>query len=526
MPGTPASATQAATTVQSPPPKRTDDTDTSLYGPWSAEVFYWLTTTRPFLRGGKAATDFESLDYPGRGKYTPGISLSLPLSRTAMLNLSGFVTKGTSSTTLTQNANLFGTPYTSGDRVSAGYSIKNFKMSFQDLLYPFPRKENQRWRFKTLWEVQYASISTKLNALQTSTSGSTTTTVENPASGSRFVVYPTFGLGAEYHLTPNLEFDVSGSGFMIPHRSTIGDADAKLGYRRGSFELLVAGRFYHFRTSATNAEYFKATLWGPYVALRWYPSKFGVGSSASEPTLESTVEASNKPVKQGPYIRRFTGGASVSVLGFTMIPHATSNVTNTSTVSTVYETKGDSGVSQRIGYGGTAQVALTDHIAVAVGAILRRIGYQFTTTVSTTKTTLVSGVVTPTTTTTSSHEDTRGRLIDIPAVVRYYGRGRYTRGVHWFLEGGGSLREAISIRSSLSTTDSTGAVTCCNNMAAMPAHKNAHGLVAGAGIVLIDSVGIRVIPEVRYTRWMNPIFDAFTTHTQHNELSAGLTLSF
>src|SRR5215471_15560236 len=153
-PGTPAT----------PAPQTTETRPSSLYGPWSAEIFYWLTSTSPALRGGAAATGFENLNYPGNGKYTPGVSLSFPVSKTGMLNFSGFITKGSTSTTAAQALTLFGTRYASGDLVTANYTVRNLKLSLQDLFFPFPRKEGQRWRVKTLWEVQYASIITNPNA--------------------------------------------------------------------------------------------------------------------------------------------------------------------------------------------------------------------------------------------------------------------------------------------------------------------------------------------------------------------------
>jgi hypothetical protein len=203
------------------------------------------------------------------------------------------------------------------------------------------------------------------------------------------------------------------------------------------------------------------------------------------------------------------------------VPGKTDTVNNSSTVSTEYAT---SGASERIGYGVTGQVAVTDHFAVAVGGLLRRIGYQLTTTLTTTSSSGVAAVTS--TSSTNTHEDTRGRLIDIPALVRYYNLGRHAPGARWFVEGGGAFREAGSIRTSSSSTDSSGAVTCCNDTPSQPLHGNARGAVAGAGFLMIDPFGIRIVPEVRYTRWMNPIFDAFTTTTQRNEVAAGLSLSF
>jgi hypothetical protein len=509
-----------------------------------------MTYLTPALRGGANAPAFGDLDYPNRRKYAPSVSLNLPMSSTAMLSISGFVTKGASNSTATQDLNLFGTTYTSGTFLTSTYSVENFKASLQDLLFPYPRKEGQKWRFKTLWEVQYTNIGTNINAPFAPTTDSSGNSLVTNSTGSHRVIYPTFGLGTEYHMSRNLELDFDGSGFTIPHHSTIGDAQGSLAYRLGHIELIAGAKFYHFKTSTQNTEYFKTTLWGPYAALRWYPTKFSIpcpwcgrnaapnngGTPGSETASSSPPSGGTLTVPQGGtsssanptaaepvYIHRISGGLTLSVLGLSAVTGGSNTVTDSTNVSTAYST---TGASERIGYGVTAQVAITDHFAAAVQAIYRRIGYQLDTTITNTTTTAVNGVVTTTPTTTSTHEDTRAGLIDIPAMLRYYNRGRHTPGPRWFVEGGGVFRDAISIRSSTSSTDTNGNLTCCDDTATKPANRIAKGATAGGGFQFIDDFGIHVMPEVRYTRWMNPIFDAFTTNMQKNEVAAGLSLSF
>jgi hypothetical protein len=148
-------------------------------------------------------------------------------------------------------------------------------------------------------------------------------------------MYPTFGLAGEYHLTRNLELEANGSGFTIPHHDTIADAEGSINYRLGSVELVAAEKFYHFKTSTQNTEYFKTTLSGIYAAVRWYPDKVSVPcffckggtaaakteSAASPPKNQSTVTrgpgssgSSAKPdqggADQGDFVRRVSGGGS------------------------------------------------------------------------------------------------------------------------------------------------------------------------------------------------------------------------
>lgn len=568
QPGTPATAAPQPTPPSSPPPaapapqptpvvqNQSDTTTTapSLYGPWSLEGYYWLTTTIPALRGGAAAPDYENLDYPGHGKSSFGITISIPVSQTAMLNFSGFQSKASTTSTSAQALDLFGTTYAAGDFLTANYTIRSFKLSFQDQLYPFPHKASQKWRVKTLWEVQYDNINTNVNAPYAPTTDSSGNQLVNTVSGARYVVYPTFGLAGEYHPVRFLSFNFDASGFAIPHHAVIADSEASMNLRFGAVELIVADKFYHFKTSPQNAEYFKATLYGPYAALRFYPSDIAIpcffcrrrtvaantSDTSSSPastenpaapapneapatTSTSQSNTTSSSTDQRTYVRRFSGGATLSVMGLSLVPGHTNTVTNSSTVNTLYQT---TAASSRIGYGVLGQVMLTDHWGIAIEGILRRLGYQMDTTVTTTAPAVVSGIVTTVTTSTILHEDTHANLIDIPVLVRYYAHSRHEPGAHWFFEGGGAWRKPESIRTSTDFTNASSILSCCTDTPTTPAHPNSYGAVVGIGVQVTDAFGVRVVPEVRYTRWIDPVFHAFTTTTQRNEVSAGFSLTF
>jgi hypothetical protein len=242
---------------------------------------------------------------------------------------------------------------------------------------------------------------------------------------------------------------------------------------------------------------------------------------ASPPSSATSSSSSSAPAPKEE--RRFTGGLTLSVLGLGLIPGRTTTDNNSTEISTQYQTKD---ASERIGYGLTVQARITHHFYVDLSAILRRIGYQETTTIATTTTQILNGSSYLSTSTTSTHEDTRARLIDIPFLVRYYGTGKRPGSPRWFVEAGGTWRYSTDIRTSIDTTDASDVNTCCTFTAAVPDHRSAIGAVAGAGIQFKDEFGIHVVPEVRYTRWIEPIFNSLSTTTNKNEIEGVISLTF
>ena len=237
----------------------------------------------------------------------------------------------------------------------------------------------------------------------------------------------------------------------------------------------------------------------------------------------SSTSSSSSDKSTANFIRRFSVGATLTVLGLTTISGGSQTVATTSSVSDVYST---SDASSRIGYGLTFQAGVTDHFAIAAGVYLRKIGYQFTDTTNTTVNVVEGGTVVPTTTTTSTHEDTRARLIDIPFLLRYYGTPKRPRSPRWFLELGGTYRIASQIRTSIDSTDDAGNVTCCTTTPTVPKHRDAIGETVGAGITFTDEFGIKVTPEFRYTRWAEPIFESLSTTGRANQIEAVISFTF
>ena len=244
-----------------------------------------------------------------------------------------------------------------------------------------------------------------------------------------------------------------------------------------------------------------------------------------QPTPQTTPVPPPKP-EPAPltgevYVRRFSAGGFFTVQTFASIPSATTDQTVSTNVTVNSKTEAD----KRLFGGGIAlQVALTNRFAVAADLVIRRSSFKATDIT-------YQGVDDTTTTaderTKSTKEtQTRADLTDIPILLRYYTKDRTRPGRRRFYEGGVAFRNVHSIHSFGQTTANDGTVNCCDETPLTPANKLLTGFVAGVGWQFIDDMKIRIIPEVRYTRWMGRTFDTLSTRSRVDQLEACVSITF
>jgi hypothetical protein len=252
---------------QTPPPQ-----DPSILedGGFSIEPIYWLNRAQPTLRGGKTATEFGTLDYGGRAKASVGGEIGIPAGRANSLRVSYFRVQGRTASTAVQDATLFSQAYSAGDFLQARYLIQSGKISWDYLSYTLNKRE-MKIRVKTLYEVQYTNVGTNISApFKAVTTDSSGNTNDNTAHGTKSLIYPTFGMGLESALGRHFRWEVKGSGFGIPHRGNIWDAQGSIAVRLGPIEILAGERAFHFKTSPSGDQYFVDTLSGAYAGVRYY----------------------------------------------------------------------------------------------------------------------------------------------------------------------------------------------------------------------------------------------------------------
>ncbi len=243
---------------------------------WSITLQEWLAVGHPAMGTGHLDTNDEptSFTYGGKPRPIPGAILTIPIGKQHhhSFHFCYFRAQGVGNPTLANNEIIFGTNYYAGDYLAVHYTMQNAKLSFDYLSWPFPVKDS-KFHFKTLYEIQYTTISTSVDApLRHGTTDASGNAINTIGVGTDWFIYPSFGIGADYLFNRKFRFEGRASGFIFPHRSTIWDADASLNYRFGKLELQGGVKSFHFKTSPERNEFVLATYPGVYVGLRWYPS--------------------------------------------------------------------------------------------------------------------------------------------------------------------------------------------------------------------------------------------------------------
>src|ERR1035441_5740199 len=160
--------------------------------------------------------------------------------------------------------------YNAGDQLSTDAKLTDLKLSYEYLTWPYP-VESRHFRLKTLYQVQYISMKGSFDApIRSATPDSAGNFTSYTTQGSKSFVTPAFGLGVHEYATRNFRFEANVSGFMLPHRWHLVDSDATIAYRAGRLELRAGAKAFLFRTSPKTDYFYRGTVGGAFVGLRWY----------------------------------------------------------------------------------------------------------------------------------------------------------------------------------------------------------------------------------------------------------------
>ena len=274
----PPEASQQPTRAQaSAPPVKIDNTPPGDIDnvAFSVRAFYWLGEGHFNLLTGTNGNSSNQFPYypipPGNStlptlgdtnKRTPGGMITFPAGKYNRLEVSFFQAQGNGTSTAPQNLSFFGQTIFSGDFLATSFRVRNAKVAWNYLTWPEP-PETARLRIHTLWEFQYTSVQTVIDA------PFETSATFTPAVGTLNIYYPSFGVEAEYAASKHFYFDSRISGFAFPHRSVIWDGEASGVARFGHIEVFGGIKAFHLKTSPQREEYVNGTMSGPYGGLRF-----------------------------------------------------------------------------------------------------------------------------------------------------------------------------------------------------------------------------------------------------------------
>lgn len=239
-------------------------------GGFSIQPNYWLNRAQPKVHGGATATAVGDFNYTGDANASIGGELGVPTGHSNTLRISYFRVQGLTDATLSRDTTLYSQAYSAGDFLNANYKVQEGKISWDYLSYTWHEPAGAL-RLKTLYEVQLVNAGVNaiapFKAVTTDSSGNTN---DNSAHGSSNLILPTFGLEGEQKLGRYFRWEAKASGFGLPHRGNIWDAQALAAVRVKDFELICGEKGFHFKTSPKSAMYMVDTLSGVFVGVRYY----------------------------------------------------------------------------------------------------------------------------------------------------------------------------------------------------------------------------------------------------------------
>ncbi len=255
-----------------PPPPKIVDVRMPGEAGWNIGVIGWLPVGQMFVDKGHAATftDPSKLQLAGSATASFGAEFGVAAGLHNSIRFTYFSAKRSGTTTAPNNLTIFSQPYIQGDQLSTNGKLSDYKLSYEFLTLPYP-VEARHFRLKTLWQVQYITMNTIFDApIKSSTPDSTGAFTSYAAQGSKSFITPSLGLGIHEYASRNFRLEANVSGFMFPHSFQLLDSDATIAYRAGHLEFRAGGKAFIFRTSPKTDYFYRGTVGGAFVGIRWY----------------------------------------------------------------------------------------------------------------------------------------------------------------------------------------------------------------------------------------------------------------
>ena len=182
--------------------------------------FYWCNNDQPVMRGGRPTPPYlpGNLHFTGNKKYSYGAVVTIPTGHENSFEFTYWRKQGFGTSVLgsTETYNFFGDNFAPSDSVLTRYTVQSMKLSWDYLTFPYP-SNSAKFRLKTLYQIQYVSVGTSFDAPADPDA--------IPTSGNKDMIFPTLGVGLEYHPSRHFRLEMKASGFgLVASRRYLGRA--------------------------------------------------------------------------------------------------------------------------------------------------------------------------------------------------------------------------------------------------------------------------------------------------------------
>lgn len=223
-------------------------------------------------------------------------------------------------------------------------------------------------------------------------------------------------------------------------------------------------------------------------------------------------------LKRRAFVKPVSVGATLSVLG--QVPMTNGEFFDSKTAFLETATTGVGGY--RIGWGGNVQVRLPGKFAVAGSLLLHKSAHGST--IDT-----YVGTDNPNTPLddrlhTTIEESSIVNYWDYTFLLRRYTKDHFAPGHRAFYGGGFNFRDVRKVRSERETT--LGATTTSDTKPIVPTRDMGRGITGSVGAQFMDDFGVKLVPEFRFTRWLQPAFDTKSQLSRKNQFEAIVSITF
>ncbi|MBL8240290.1 MAG: hypothetical protein JNM66_22915 [Bryobacterales bacterium] len=237
----------------------------------------------------------------------------------------------------------------------------------------------------------------------------------------------------------------------------------------------------------------------------------------TKPVLTGSPNVSTD-LKRRAYVKPISVGMTLSVLG--QVPMVPKDYGEERSGYLETATTGVGGY--RIGWGGNVQVRLPSKFAVVGSVLLHKSAHGST--IDT-----YVGTDNPNTPLddrihTTFEESSIVNYWDYTVMLRRYTKDHFAAGHRAFYGGGVNFRDIRKIRTERETT--LGADTVPDTKPIVPTRDMGIGITGAVGAQFTDDFGVKLVPEFRFTRWMQPNFDTKSQLSRKNQFEAVVSITF